>query len=206
VALVNNNGSIAAVIGTANYNALDPNHVRTSTIGVTILDTIKAGQYNLRIVTKMTGGDWKIIEHSLPDVPKSIPFTVTAETGTGVKGGGYGLWLRNLESEKATAAINENFQVSSTLKNASSSDFPNATLGVALMDEDNNIVAILKTTERAPKANASTSWTITCKIPSTVAPGQYKLRIVVKTEDNDEWRVATIADGDVQTFIDFTVQ
>jgi len=206
VALVNNSGNIVAVIGTINYNALNPSSKRTSTIKFSVPYSVNPGQYNLRIVTKMNGEtDWKIITRSLPNVPKSIPFTVTAGTETGVKGGGYGLWLGKLESEKASAAPNEGFKVSCSLKNVSSETFP-ATAGVALMDYDNNIVAILNTWEISLNANSGTSRTATYKVPSTVAPGQYKLRIVVKTKDNDEWRVVTIAEGDIQTFIDFTVQ
>jgi len=205
VALVNNSGNIVAVIGTINYNSMNPANSRTSTIKFSVPYSVNAGQYNLRIVTKMNDGEWKIVAHSLPNVPKSIPFTVTAGTETGVKGGGYGLWLGKLESEKTTASRNEGFKVSSSLKNVSSETF-SATAGVALMDYDNNIVAILNTWEISLNANSGTSRTATYKVPSTVAPGQYKLRIVVKTKDNDEWRVATIAEGDIQTFIDFTVQ
>ena len=205
VALVNNSGNIVSVIGTINYNALTPRSTRTSTIKFSVPYSVKAGQYNLRIVSKMNGEtDWKTVTRSLPNVPKSIPFTVTEETETGVKGGGYGLWLGKLESEKASASINEGFKVSSILRNVSSETF-SATAGVALMDYDNNIVAILNTWEISLNANSGTSRTATYKVPSTVPPGQYKLRIVVKTKDNDEWRVATIAEGNIQTFIDFTV-
>ncbi|MDR2555971.1 MAG: hypothetical protein LBC64_11180, partial [Fibromonadaceae bacterium] len=101
--------------------------------------------------------------------------------------------------------INEGFKVSSILKNVSSETFP-ATAGVALMDYDNNIVAILSTWEISLNANSGTSRTATYKVPSTVTPGQYKLRIVVKTPSNDEWRVVTTTEGTLPTFIDFTVQ
>ncbi|MDR2554227.1 MAG: C10 family peptidase, partial [Fibromonadaceae bacterium] len=145
VALVNNSGNIVEVIGTKNYNEMRIAGTWLSTINCSVPYSANAGQYNLRIVTKMNGEtDWKIAAHSLPNVPKSIPFTVTADTETGVKGGGYGLWLGKLESEKTTVSINEGFKVSSILKNVSSETFP-ATAGVALMDYDNNIVAILST-------------------------------------------------------------
>jgi len=78
VALVNNSGNIVAVIGTRNYDALNPNTYRTPTINCSVPNSVNAGQYNLRIVTKMNGEtDWKIVTHSLPNVQKSIPLTVT---------------------------------------------------------------------------------------------------------------------------------
>ena len=77
------------------------------------------------------------------------------------------------------------------------------------MDNNDNIVAILGTLEIPPNANDYTAVgkKIKCKIPSTVATGQYKLRIVVKTKDNDEWRVVTSVERGygAPTFIDFTV-
>jgi hypothetical protein len=79
VALVNNSGNIVEVIGTRNYNEMNPNGAWLSTINCSVPYSVNAGQYNLRIVTKMNGEtDWKIVAHSLPNVPKSIPFTITA--------------------------------------------------------------------------------------------------------------------------------
>ena len=78
VAFVNNSGNIVEVIGTRDYSSMNPTSVRTLTIKFSVPDSVKAGQYNLRIVTKMNGEtDWKIITRSLQNVPKSIPFTVT---------------------------------------------------------------------------------------------------------------------------------
>jgi len=199
VALVDNKGNIVEVLGSVKLAS-------KYSIPCVVSDNVKPGQYTLRVVTRPTGGEWSIVELYNRDknVPKSFNITVTAGTETGVKGGGYGLWLGKLESEKASASPNEGFKVSSILRNVSSETF-SATAGVALMDYDNNIVAILNTWEISLNANSGTSRTATYKVPSTVPPGQYKLRIVVKTKDNDEWRVATIAEGNIQTFIDFTV-
>ena len=78
VALVNNSGNIVAVVGTTNWNALSWEYAeRALTIKFSPSD-VKAGKYNLRFVTKMNGEtNWKIVTAALPDVPKSIPFTVT---------------------------------------------------------------------------------------------------------------------------------
>jgi len=80
VALVDNSGNIVEVIGTKNLVELPPRgkYLDPFTINCKVPNTVKAGQYNLRIVTKMNGEtDWKIVTQSLPSVPKSIPFTVT---------------------------------------------------------------------------------------------------------------------------------
>jgi len=127
---------------------------------------------------------------------------------TGAEGGGYGLSLRRFTSDKTTVARNGEFTVDHTLSDLSSTSFPGALSGVALVDDRNNIVEILGTLEMAPVADLNRSnKKIRCKVPTTVEPGQYKLRIVVKTEGNDEWRVVTTAAlSGIPTFIDFTVQ
>jgi len=76
VALVNNSGNIVAVRGAKNFGTL---FKATSSFTIKFSPSdVKAGQYNLRIVTKMNGEtDWKIVTAALQNVPKSIPFTVT---------------------------------------------------------------------------------------------------------------------------------
>jgi uncharacterized protein (TIGR02145 family) len=125
-------------------------------------------------------------------------------------GSSYGLSLRrfNIVDDKTTVSINEEFTVDHSLSDVNSTTFPGATSGVALMDENDNIIAILGTLEIAPisNSNRAVAKKINCKVPDTVTPGQYKLRIVVKTKGNDEWRVVISTEGSVQTFIDFTIQ
>jgi ribosomal protein L33 len=136
-------------------------------------------------------------------------FTLPEESGA-KNGGGWGLSLRrfNIIDDKTTVSINEEFTVDHSLSDVNSTTFPGATSGAALVDDDNNIVAILGTLEIAPvtDANRAVGKKIKCKVPDTVAPGQYKLRIVVKTKGNDEWRVVTSTEGTLPTFIDFTVK
>jgi len=135
----------------------------------------------------------------------------TLPDGPGAKGGGYGLTLRRFEIypdvNKTTVSINEEFTVDHSLSDLSSTTYPGNTSGVALIDDNNNIVAILGTLDIPPIAdsNRAVGKKIKCKVPSTVAPGKYILRIVVKTSGNDEWRVVTQTDGTLPTFIDFTV-
>jgi len=127
--------------------------------------------------------------------------------GPGAKGGGYGLSLRRFNPDKTAVSKNEEFTVDHTLNDLSSKSFPGALSGVALMDDGNNIAEILGTMNMAPVADLNRSnKKIKCKVPSAAAPGEYKLRIVVKTEGKDEWRVVTSADGNIKTFVDFTVR
>ena len=209
VALVNNSGNIVAVVGMINnYDAIDPNHTRSSTINCSVPYSVSTGQYNLRFVTKMNGETaWKIVTRSLQNVPNSIPFTVAEETG--IKGGGWGLTLRrfNIVEDKTTASPNEEFTVDHSLSDLSTTTFPRTTSAVALLDNENNLVEILGTLEIPPitDSNRAVAKKIKCKIPSTVAPGQYKLRIAVKTEGKTEWRIVTQTDGNPPTFIDFAV-
>jgi len=208
VALVNNSGNIVAVVGMINnYDAIDPNHTRTSTINCSVPYSVNAGQYNLRFVTKMNGEtNWKIATRSLQNVPNSIPFTVTE---TGVKGGGWGLTLRrfNIVEEKTAASPNEEFTIDHSLSDLSTTTFPRTTSAVALLDNENNLVEILGTLEIPSNAtsNMAVGKKIKCKIPTTVSPGQYKLRIAVKPEGKTEWRIVTQTDGNPPTFIDFAV-
>jgi len=204
VALVNNNGNIAAVVGMINnYNAMKPGNTRISTINCSPPATVKAGQYNLRIVTKMNGEDWKIVTHSLPDVPTTIPITVTAETGA--SGGGYGMTLTDFTVNKTTVSQNGLFIVSSKLKNTNTSAFPAGQVGVALVDNSGYIAAIVGVNNFAAlNANATRTSTLNSFAPESVKPGQYKLRIVVRPADGD-WKVATLASQNVPNAIDFTV-
>jgi len=167
---------------------------------------------------KQTGRVYWAIDDPDLAVPAFIVYALDAQyaytdtefilpDGPGAKGGGYGLSLRRFNSDKTTVSRNEEFTVDHSLSDVSSTTFPGVTSGVALMDESNNILEILGTLNIAPDAssNRASAKKIKCKVPSTVAPGQYKLRIVVKTAGNDEWRVVTQPEGNIQTFIDFTV-
>jgi hypothetical protein len=202
--LVDNKGNIVEVLGFVKLAS-------KYSISCFMPDKVKPGQYSLRIVTRPTGGEWSIVELYNRDkkVPKSFNITVLEETG--VKGGGYGLSLRRFniypDADKTTVSPNEEFTVDHSLSDVSSTTFPAVTSGVALIDKNNNLVEILGTLDIPSNANSNMAVgkKIKCKVPSTVAPGQYKLRIVVKTEGKTEWRAVTQIDGNLPTFIDFTV-
>jgi hypothetical protein len=224
VALVNNSGRIVEVIGIINYNALNASSSRTSTINSFAPETINPGQYSLRIVTRPTNGEWKFVELSAigDGVSNSINFTVTpAEKGA--PGGGYGLALTAFTTNKTTVsqselinsfatsktivAQNELFIVNSALKNVAQDTFPGGQVGTALVDNNGNIVEVIKIINYSSLNSGSsrTSTISNCAVPNTVTPGRYKLRIVAKPTDG-EWQIATLSLPDVPNSIDFEVK
>jgi hypothetical protein len=134
--LVDNSGNIAAVIGTRNASARNPRtgwSLSNDPIEISgfIPNTVAAGQYKLRIVTKHEGGEWKIVARSdiSENVPNAIPITVTAGEANG---GGYGMSLERFEASKTAVSQLEQFAVSYTLKNITQEAFPGGQAGVAL--------------------------------------------------------------------------
>ncbi|MDR2554824.1 MAG: C10 family peptidase [Fibromonadaceae bacterium] len=203
VALVDNRGNIVKVVGATNFR-------KSFSTSFTPSEMVEPGQYSLRVVAKPDGKDWEII--TLSDITKSVPkaINIAVSQFRGAKGGGWGLSLRrfNVIDDKTVVAHNEEFTVDLSLSDVNSTSFPKVTSGVALIDENNEIVAILGELNIPSNANLNraSGKKIKCKVPSSVAFGQYKLRIVVKTEGQNEWRVVTQTDGNIQTTMDFTVQ
>ena len=78
VALVDNRGNIIEVIRTFNWNTLNPGSgYRGQTINnCSVPNTVSPGRYQLMIVTRPTGGEWRIVTLSRDDTPISIDFTV----------------------------------------------------------------------------------------------------------------------------------
>jgi len=203
VALVDSRGNIAALAGVTNFK-------KNLSTSFTPAEMVEPGQYSLRVVAKPDGKDWETIKLSdlTKAVPKAIPITVSEFQGA--KGGGWGLSLRrfNVINDKTIVSPNEEFTVDHSLSDVNSTTFPSTKSGVALMDDNNNIVEFLGTLDIPSNANSNRAVgkTIKCKVSNSVAFGQYKLRIVVKTQGNDEWRVVTQTDGNLSTIMDFTVQ
>jgi hypothetical protein len=211
-ALVNDNGDIVEVIGTNNGSISATNRLPDRTITCYVPENVDTGEYNLRIVTRVGGGDWKIVSLSAvgDGVQNSIDFTVTSPESV-TPTGGYGQLLRVFTSDRLTAAHNETTQFTVTLRmrNTTSATFSNGQYAVALLDNAGNIISILGTGSsgslNAGSQHGSTR-DINCTIsPNTVTPGQYNLRILVKPAD-DDWRIATLAEDGVPTSYEFTVQ
>jgi hypothetical protein len=208
VALVDNNGRIAEVIGSRNLSERNPGSgwAAQEIIGL-VPETVNVGQYSLRIVAKPEGGDWKIVTVSdiSNNVPNSINLTVTAgETSSG----GYEMALTTFAPSKTTVSRNERFTVSIAIRNFSVNTFPGGQAGVALVDNNGDIVAIIGTQsfrERDP-GSASGIGEASSIVPPTVPPGQYQLRVVIRPTGEEEWRLATLALPDVPTSIPFTVE
>jgi len=78
-ALVNDAGLIMAVIRLVNSSA-DPRNPgsQTSVINMdcVVSNTVPPGRYQLRMVVRTTGNDWRIVTDSYQGGPTSIPFTV----------------------------------------------------------------------------------------------------------------------------------
>jgi hypothetical protein len=209
IALVNNNGDIAAIVGTRTLSGA-VNVGATTSAGNNscyVPDTVTAGQYKLRAAIKSANGDWRIATMSVGDIPSSIDFTVSAESGT--PGGGYDLALTRFETSKTTVSQNEAFTVTSAFRNMASAAFPaNWQVGTALVNNEGDIVAIVgtRTQSGALSSGATTSaGTNYCYVPSTIAAGTYKLRNVIKPVSG-AWRIATLTTADnILNGIDFTV-
>ncbi|MCL2806004.1 MAG: C10 family peptidase [Treponema sp.] len=207
IALVNNSGSITAVIGTTNYKAMNSRVYRNSTINSFVPDTVAPGQYQLRMVFRLADGEWNIVTRSdlNSNIPNAIPFTVTAERGH--PGGGYGLALTVFTVDKTTVSQNERFTATVRTRNRGEERWGGGQTGAALVDNNGNITAIVGTRNigsiRVGYTNAN-PLEINCVVPDTLRPGQYQLRIVIRPTGG-EWRIATLAEN-VPTSIDFTVR
>jgi len=200
VALVDSRGNIAAVIGSVKLGS-------KYSINSVVPETVNPGQYSLRVATRPTGGEWKIVTAYNRDkkVPNAFDFTVLKEIGA--KGGGYGLALTEFTTERNSVNIAEAFKVSMKLKNIDEERYPGGKFGVALVDNSGNIVEVINSYDVSGlDAGYTRSVGLNCKVPSTVSSGQYRLRIVVKPSSNDEWRVATMAVDGVPTAVDFAVK
>jgi hypothetical protein len=204
-ALVDNNSDIVEVIGSTNLGAFNPGSMYSNRpVNCIVPNTVTPGSYRLRFVVRPTGGEWRIATITINDVPNAIPITVTAGEANG---GGYGLGLLGLTASKTSVPRNEQFDVGYRFLNVGTDAF-SGQAGAALVDNNNTIVAVLRswnTGNFVVGARNSNPINITCTVPSTAAPGRYRLRMVVRPTGG-EWRVATISVDNSPTSIDFTVR
>jgi len=208
-ALVNSSGNIAAVVGIANFAALNPSSSRSPTLDCFVPDNVTPGQYKLRMVVKPTGKDWRVATMSSDTITSAINFTVKAAE-PGAIDGVYGLALSEFSSEKNSVFKNEQFNVNIKLKNVSTEEIPgNYYYGVALIDNNGKIVEVLGNNKISGGFNAGAGWSVTravaCKVSDAVNTGSYRLRAVIKTADSNDWRFVTMSVGSVPNAIDFTV-
>jgi len=208
VVLVGNGGGIAHVVGTRDRGAVNPERGWGAlAINCFIPETVNADKYNLQIATRLTDGEWKIITASdrEANIPNTILFNVTAGE---INGGGYGQVLTSFTTSQYSVSQGEQFTVTFATRNMSSDIYPGGLQGVALVDQNNNII-VKRSVSRSALNPGSTRvlTTINCTVPNTVLPGAYSLRIVINKIDNEEWRIATTStSSDIPTSFDFEVK
>jgi len=203
-ALVDSSGRITEVIGTINRNALNSGAVSNAMVmNCFVPDTVRAGQYSLRIVVRPANGQWRVATMTNDGIPNAINLTVTAGIPNG---GGYGMALTAFTADKSSVPQNELFTVSGTFRNVGTEAFPGGQLGAALVDNNGRIAEIIGVINRnALNSGAvSNAMVMNCFVPDTVRAGQYRLMAVVRPT-NGEWRVATLALPDISAAINLTV-
>ena len=210
-ALMNTDGSIAAIIGTAAVStaAWVPGSLGTAplTINCIVPGNINPGQYKVMAVTKPRGGDWQLVTLSAirDNVPNAINITVTAGEQNG---GGYGIGLTKFSPSKTSASVNEQFQVEYGIRNMSNEPVSGVYRGIALVDNSVNFTVIGSFGNTAVwyPGSSNNNLTINCTVPPNTQTGSYRLRVVIRTINNSEWRFATLASSGIPTSIPFTVR
>jgi len=78
IALINNDNSIAGIVGTRDYGwALDTGFSTSETeMTCNMPITVTPGQYQLRVIVRPAGGEWRIVSTSIENAPTSISFQV----------------------------------------------------------------------------------------------------------------------------------
>jgi len=77
VALVDNNDNSQIIIGSVSFNPLDSGNTWTRTISnCSVPNSVDPGHYQLMIVVRPTGGDWRLATMSENNAPTSIDFEV----------------------------------------------------------------------------------------------------------------------------------
>ena len=120
---------------------------------------------------------------------------------------GYEIGLFDEFTSTATSVQgNESFTVSAKIQNISWEEFSGGKLGVAVVNQNDQIVEIVGTTTIWSMPLASyypDPFSITCRVPNTVAQGQYKLRAVTQ-QTGGNWKIIMLS-ANCPNFIDFRV-
>ena len=116
--------------------------------------------------------------------------------------------ITNFTASSTTVQRNTSFSVPVTLQ--SFSFFPGGNFGIALVNNSNDeIVHVVGTSSNINSIlpRGSISRTITCTVPNTVTPGQYRLMAVTRPTDG-KWKLVTLFDreAEVPNTINITVQ
>jgi len=122
----------------------------------------------------------------------------------------YELALTSFIVNKNSVAHNESFNVSGGMINLGNLNFPGGRWGVALVDDNDNILLpIIRDATSSPlqvlySRNLSMN---NCSVPETVKAGQYKLKIVVRPTGGD-WEIIALSAvrDNVPNAIPFTVK
>jgi hypothetical protein len=209
VALVDGNDDIISIMGDAAIQALTPG-LSTFVISLNcfVPETIRPGEYRLKVAISPEGEDWRIITKSAigSNIPSTINIIVTAERGA--TGGGHGLELTVFTVDKTTVSQNESFTVTTRTRNIGVQRWDGGQTGAALVDNNGNIVVIVGTRNTGALSigfSNTNPFEMNSTIPNTVSPGQYRLRIVIKPKDSGDWKIATLSSPDIPNSIDFTV-
>jgi len=136
-------------------------------------------------------------------------FTInTAFTSGLINTGGYGMGLSAFTAGSTSVARGEQFTVTFRLRNMEENAFPGGQNGVALVNNNGNIVGQVmdvRTTQTRNPGTQTSVLTRDCFVPGFAVPGRYQLRIVIRPTGG-EWRIVTSSYNNAPTSIDFTVR
>jgi hypothetical protein len=143
------------------------------------------------------------------DIIKGIYDSIKKNIGREIEGGGYGMAVTNITSDKTTISQGDAtpFNAGAAFRNISAETYTGGDWGIALVDNNGFIMAVLgfrSLGSRDPGANINLGY-VSCIVPSAVKSGTYKLQMVIRTTGND-WRIATDSYNGSPTSINFTVQ
>jgi len=211
VVLVDENDNIVEFLGTrTSSGGLGTGNTWSSSreINCYVPETVTPGKYRLKIVTKSSDGNWRLVALStiMYSIPKEIPFTITPIEND-VLGGGNWLSLEIFTVDKAAVYQNETFSVTVRTRAVGVEPFPGGRLGVALVNNDGEIVQVIRDISWGtlnPGSSYRGQVINNLSVPSSVATGHYQLRIVTKTTDG-EWRIASLSLNNTYNSIDFGV-
>ena len=204
-ALADNNGNIAAIVGGRSMGYLGAGQASSERdIDCFIPDFVEPGQYSLKLISMLTGEEWKaapFTEVLVTGVTNNIDFTVNAGE-TNIKG--YGLSLTQFRLSYTVQDRYTDFTAANRINTAAF--YPGGQVGVALIDNDDKIVTFIGTGKINASYNEVSFLSVSCKIPDTVPKGQYRLKIFTRIGiEGSQWELVPEAEG-VTNSIDYEVK